>query len=120
MRAETRRDRVVFDRIEPAYQRYVAAPVLSRYEIWSFRHQTRLIAATKTLRLLTAARAIVPWTHNQWEDAHDLESKPTGFSDLFVTDLPTAELATGTTIEFTFHWFDVDKWEGRNFSAHIK
>jgi hypothetical protein len=116
----SRRDRVVFDRIEPAYQRYVAAPVLSRYEIWSFRHQTRLIAATKTLRLLTAARAVVHWTHNQWEDAHALESKPTGFSDLFVTDLPTAELPTRTTIEFTFHWFDVDKWEGRNFSASIK
>ena len=42
------------------------------------------------------------------------------FSDLFVTDLPTAELPTGTAIEFTFHWIDVDKWEGRNFSASIK
>ena len=116
----SRRDRVVFDRIEPAYQRYVAAPVPSRYEIWSFRHQTRLIAATKTLRLLTAARCMVRWTHNQWQDVHDLESRPAGFSDLFVTDLPTAELPTGTTIEFTFHWLDVDKWEARNFSASIK
>ena len=116
----SRHDGVVFDRIEPAYQRYVAAPVLSSYEIWSFRHQVRQIARTKTLRLLTGARAVVRWTHSEWQDAHDLESKPSGFSDLFVTDLPTADLPSGTAIEFTFHWLEVDKWEERNFSAGIK
>ena len=116
----SRRDQVVFDRIEPAYQRYVATPVLSRYEIWSFRHQTRQIARTKTLRLLIGARAVVRWTRNEWEDADDLECKSCAFSELFVTDLPTAELPTGTAVEFTFHWIDVDKWEGRNFSASVK
>jgi glucoamylase len=116
----SRRDGVVFDRIEPAYQRYVAAPAPSRYEIWSFRHQTHQIARTKTLRLLTGAPAVVRWTRNEWQDAQDLESKPGGFTDLFVTDLPTAELPAGTAVEFTFHWIEVDQWEGRNFWACIK
>ena len=59
----SRRDRVVFDRIEPAYQRYVAAPVLSRYEIWSFRHQTRQIARhenASTAHRGTRGRALDP------------------------------------------------------------
>ena len=116
----SRRDGVVFDRIEPAYQRYVAAPTPSRYEIWSFRHQTHQIARTKTLRLLTGAPAVVRWTRNEWQDAQDLESKPGGFSDLFVTDLPTAELPAEAAVEFTFHWIEVDEWEGRNFKACIK
>jgi glucoamylase len=116
----SRRDGVVFDRIEPAYQRYVAAPVVSRYEIWSFRHQTRQIARSKTLRLFIGARAQVQWTSNQWQDVRSFESQPGGFCDLFVADVPTAELPGGTAVEFTFHWIDVDKWEGRNFCVDIK
>ena len=63
---------------------------------------------------------MVRWTRNEWQDADDLECTPSALPDLFVTDLPTAELPAGTALEFTFHWVDVDKWEGRNFSAHIK
>jgi glucoamylase len=111
---------VVFDRIEPAYQRYVAAPVPSRYEIWTFRHQTRVIAHMKTLRVLTAARALVHWTSNGWKDVQTFEARPGGLSDLFVADIATAELPAGTSIEFTFHWPDVVEWEGRNFSVSVK
>ncbi|HEX5398200.1 MAG TPA: glycoside hydrolase family 15 protein, partial [Verrucomicrobiae bacterium] len=32
------RDGVCFDRVEPAFQRFVAKPVPSRHEIWSLRH----------------------------------------------------------------------------------
>lgn len=116
----SRRDGVVFDRIEPAYQRYVAAPVPSRYEIWTFRHQTRVIAHMKTLRVLTAARALVHWTSNGWKDVQTFEARPGGLSDLFVADIATAELPAGTSIEFTFHWPDVVEWEGRNFSVSVK
>jgi glucoamylase len=34
-------DGVCFDRVEPAFQRYVVNPVESRYEIWSLRHPLR-------------------------------------------------------------------------------
>ena len=116
----SRRDGVVFDRVQPAYQRYVAVPVQSRYEIWTFRHQTRNIACTKTLRVLTAARALVHWTSNGWQDVQTLEARLSGLTDLFVADIPTSELPAGTQVEFTFHWPEVVEWEGRNFSVSVK
>src|SRR6059036_483207 len=44
----SRRDGVCFDRVEPAFQRYVANPVQSRHEIWSLRHPLRRMAHGKT------------------------------------------------------------------------
>ena len=43
----SRRDGVCFDRVEPAFQRYVANPVPSQHEIWSLRHQLRQHAPRK-------------------------------------------------------------------------
>jgi glucoamylase len=116
----SRRDGVVFDRIEPAYERYVAAPVQSRHEIWTFRHQTRHIPREKTLRLLTGAHAVVHWTSDGWKDAHSLETQSSGLADLFFADLRTAELPAGAIIEFTFQWPEAGNWEGRNFSVLIE
>jgi glucoamylase len=47
----SRRDGVCFDRVEPAFRRYVANPVTSRHEIWSLRHQLRQMPRGKTLRV---------------------------------------------------------------------
>jgi glucoamylase len=116
----SRRDGVAFDRIEPAYQRYIAKPVESRHEIWSFRHQTLRIPLGKTLRLLTGAHAIVHWTSKGWEDARGLDTQSSALPELFVADLPTAELPLGTVVEFTFQWPAAGKWEGRNFRVSIK
>ena len=52
----SRKDGVVFDRIEPAFQRYVADPTTSAFEIWSFRHRIREMKSGKTLRLIAASR----------------------------------------------------------------
>jgi glucoamylase len=115
----SRRDAVVFDRIEPAYQRYVARPVTSRHEIWSFRHQTRQIPREKTLRLLTGAPALVRWSGDAWQSHSDLETTSSGLTDLFYTDLPTADLPVDTTVEFTFRWLEAGKWESQNFRVTI-
>jgi glucoamylase len=116
----SRRDGVVFDRVEPAYQRYVAQPAQSQHEIWSFRHQTRRIPSRKTLRLLTGARAVVRWTIDAWEHINDSESKTTGLPGLFFADLPTGSLGPETVVEFTFNWPEAERWEGRNFRVTIE
>ncbi len=115
----SRCDGVNFDRIEPAYQRYVAQPVSSRHEIWTFRHQTRQIPRGRTLRLLTGAPAVLRWSSDGWQSVNDSETKSSGLPDLFFADLPTADLPSGTAIEFTFRWPEVDKWEGKNFRVAI-
>src|SRR5947208_5139610 len=55
----SRHDGVCFDRIEPAFQRYVVNPVPSRYEIWSLRHPLRRVSQGKILRILVAAEATI-------------------------------------------------------------
>jgi glucoamylase len=116
----SRRDNVVFDRIEPAYRRYVAQPITSEYEIWSFRHQTRRIPRGKTLRLLAGSLGIVRWSNDNWQHAHDTETKPSALIDLYCADLPTADLPPGTAIEFTFRWSEGEKWEGKNFRVAVR
>ena len=55
-------DGVCFDRVEPAFQRYVVHPVASRHEIWSFRHPPGRMSPGKLLRLIVAADASVAWS----------------------------------------------------------
>ena len=71
------------------------------------------------MRLLADALAVVRWSDDGWENAHDTESKSSALSDLFFADLPTADLMAGTVIEFTFHWPETGKWEGKNFRVDI-
>ncbi len=115
----SRRDGVVFDRVDPAYQRYVAQPTPSLHEIWTFRHQTRRIPREKTLRLLIGVAATVRWSSDAWKRTHDTETKSSCLPDLFCADLPTSTLPVGTVIEFTFWWPQSENWEGRNFEVAI-
>ena len=46
-------------------------------------------------------------------------AKSSALSDLFFADLPAADLPAGTVIEFTFHWPESGKWEGKNFRVTI-
>jgi len=113
------RDGAVFDRIEPAHHRYVAEPVESRHEVWTFRHQTRRVPAGRTLRLVTAAAAQIRWSADLWQTEHDLETRPSGLPRMDFVDLPIAGAATGTTVEWTFLWLESQRWEGRNFQVEI-
>ncbi len=114
------RDAAVFDRIEPAYRRYVAEPVGSRHEVWTFRHQTRRISMGKILRIVTAAAAQVRWSADRWQTAHDIETQLSGLPNLYFVDVPTADASSGTTVEWTFRWLESDRWEGRNFRIAIQ
>src|SRR5881296_3799899 len=50
----SRHNGVCFDRVEPAFQRYVVNPVQSRHEIWNLRHPLRRMARGKILRIILA------------------------------------------------------------------
>src|SRR5664279_1341987 len=54
-------DGVCFDRVEPAFQRYVANPVASQHEMWSFRHPLRRMPPGKILRIILPVDATVVW-----------------------------------------------------------
>ena len=59
-------DGICFDRVEPAFQRYVVNPVPSRHEICSFRHQLRRLPHGRILRIIVAEDATLVWSANDW------------------------------------------------------
>lgn len=112
----SRQEGACFDRPEPVYRRYVLNRTGSRFEIWTFVHQLQRIAEGKTLRLITAAPAMIHWSADDWVNAQDIETRDTGLG-CWQADLPTAELPSGATVMFTFRW--EGRWEQKNFTVAI-
>jgi len=113
-------DGVCFDRIEPAYQRYVVAPLPVRHEIWGFRHPLRVISNGKILRIVVGAEATLVWSSNGWTSTNHFETGEVNALGLWFSDLPTQELPNGSIIEFTFFWKVAHRWEGRNWQVAVQ
>jgi glucoamylase len=116
----SRRDGVCFDRVEPAFQRYVVNPVPNDREIWSFRYQLRHMPPQKTLRIIVGAEAIVVWSADSWTTTNKSETITVGGLAVFFVDLPTAVLTRGRLIQFTFYWTEGQRWEGKNWQITIE
>jgi len=115
----SRHDGVCFDRIEPAFQRYVAKPVVSRHEIWSFRHRISHMPTGKILRLIVSANATIIWTADHWAHTNASDTVNNHTLSLWFADLPTEQLPAGGEVEFTFFWNGDRRWEGKNFLIAI-
>jgi glucoamylase len=112
-------DGVCFDRIEPAFQRFVAKPVTSRHEIWSLRYPIRRMLHGKILRLILAAAATVVWSDDHWKITKKADTADIASLDLWFADFPTKSMPDGSVIEFTFFWKEAQRWEGRNYSVTV-
>jgi len=115
----SRHDGVCFDRVEPAFQRYVANPGQSRHEIWSFRHQLRRMPAGKTLRIIIAADATVVWSADGWANTSTADVAKNDTLHIWFADLPTEKLPRNRVVEFTFFWKENQRREGRNYSVAV-
>lgn len=112
-------DGICFDRVEPAFQRYVVNPVRSRHEIWSFRHQLRRMSHGKILRIIVAADATIVWSANDWVSTNRADAINNSVLNLWFADLPTEYCPADLVIEFTFFWKEAQRWEGRNYSVAV-
>jgi glucoamylase len=112
-------DGVCFDRIEPAFQRYVANPRQSEHEIWSVRHPIRRMPHGKILRLILAAEATVVWSVDAWVSVNNAETMHVSGLELWFVDFSTGEWPSGTVFSFTLHWRRDLRWEGRNWDVSI-
>ncbi len=112
-------DGICFDRVEPAFQRYVVKPVRSWHEIWSFRHPLRRMSLGKILRIIVTAEATVVWSANDWASTNSVDTTNNSTLDLWFADLPTEKCPGGTMIEFTFFWKQDQRWEGRNYAVVV-
>jgi glucoamylase len=110
---------VVFDRIEPAYERYVAAPRPSTMEMWTLRHRTRQIARGKTLRIILPEEALVRWTADDWRTHGDVDAQPSGLPSISFVDLPTSQLPAGAVVEFAIYWRGSQQWNAGNSRVEV-
>jgi len=85
---------------------------------WSFDHRFTALPAGRNLRVELATPAIVHWTVDQWDTAHDTRTAPE--NGIHVAELPTASLKSGTRIQFTFFWPEVNRWEGEDFEVTVE
>ena len=115
----SRHDGVCFDRVEPAYQRYVAQPVRSGHEIWSLRHPSRRMARGKILRLILAAEATIVWSTDGWKCTSASDMTFEQGLNLWFADFPTSEWPANSVMDFTFFWKLEQRWEGRNWQVSV-
>ena len=115
----SQRDGVCFDRIEPAFQRYVAHPEQSGHEIWSVRHPIRRMARGKTLRIILAAEATVVWSTDAWASVNNAGTTHVSGLDLWFLDFSTRDWPAEAVFSFTLHWRRDLRWEGRNWEVSI-
>ena len=95
-------DGVCFDRIEPAFQRYVASPVTATHEFWSNRHPIQKMPKGRVLRLILEAEASILWTINGWASTFETKAAPIKALNLWFADLSTQDHPEGTLIEFSY------------------
>jgi glucoamylase len=112
-------DGVCFDRVEPAFQRYVVNPVKHTHEMWSARHSIRHMPPGQILRLIVAAEATIVWSANDWASTNQTDSIHIGALNVWFADLPTQDCPDGSVIEFTFFWREAQQWEGKNYSVTV-
>jgi len=112
------RDRKIFDMPAQTVARYQDNRTLSKICSWKFNQKIRKIEPGLKLRIETQAAATVHWSLDEWRTANDSKTIDTGLGIHYV-DLPTSSLFKGSTVVFTFHWNEADKWEGTDFKIDV-
>jgi glucoamylase len=115
----SRHDGVCFDRVEPAFQRYVARPVPSRHEIWSLRHPLRRMSHGKILRIILAAEASIVWSIDDWARTNHSDTTHETELNVWFADFPTAHWPGPCVMAFTLFWQRDQRWEGRNWQVAV-
>ncbi len=94
----SRADGVPFDRIAPAYERYVRQRSTSDIEMWTLTHRRTRISAGKTLRVITGHPAVIQWRVTGGP-VGEVTARESGLG-LWFADLPSAKFPAGAEIEF--------------------
>jgi glucoamylase len=105
----SRADGVPFDRIAPAYERYVKQRTGSATEMWTLSHRLPSIARGKMLRVITPTALTVEWTATGGSPGR-VRSRETALG-IWFADLPTADLRIDSEIVFRLQGSGIDQAE---------
>lgn len=99
----SRADGVPFDRVKPAYDRYVAGKPGCTTDIWTAMHPITRMTQGRTLRIVTAAPASVKWLFSNGTggcgDTRTIGSS--GCLGCAALDMPTKDLPPSAEVTFT-------------------
>ncbi len=111
----SRADGVPFDRVVPAYERYVLTQTGHGTEIWTVLHPITRMARGKTLRIITRSSAEVAWRFSNGEQGTEktMPAGPETCLPCAFLDLPAASLEAGAEVIFTVTAADGVRMEGR-------
>jgi len=113
------RDGKIFDQPPQTVQRYLKERPVRQIFGWRFNNKTRSLPRNKTLRIVMLSPALVHWSIDNWNTAHDTNTHDTGLG-IHILDLPTASLPTGAEAVFTFFWPNENRWEGTDFRVKVE
>ncbi len=108
----------VFDMPPQTEQRYVRDKIAPRIAIWRRDLPIPALAAGRVLRLDLPEAARVRWTVDSWASLTDGMTADLGIG-LHVIELPTAPLAPGTRLTFTWQSLASSAWAGQDFTVVI-
>jgi len=112
-------DGEVFDLPPQTVRRYLGESSPAQLVFWKFDFQRRSVPAGLRARLELMSPATVLWTTDDWNTTDEIQSMDSGLG-IHYADLDTAELDSGTRVQFTFFWLESQSREGRNFSFRIE
>jgi glucoamylase len=109
----------VFDTPPQPVQRYIVDRTGSAYAAWRFNQKVRVMPVGKLLRIEVMSPASIHWTFDDWHSTHDVDTRDTTVG-IYLVDLPTGGLPSGSAVRFTFHWTQPDRWEGTDYVVNIE
>jgi glucoamylase len=113
------RDGKIFDQPPQTVKRYLVDKVQRQIYGWRVNNKPRSIPRNKKLRVILLKRSTVRWSLDGWKTSQDTETRESGLGT-YILDLPTASLAAGSVVGFTFYWPEENRWEGVDYSVAME
>ena len=113
------RDGKIFDQPPQTVQRYLVEKPMRQIFGWRFNNKTRSVPRNKKLRLVLLNPALVRWSTDGWKSSQDTKTRDTGLG-IYILDLPTASLPSGSGVVFTFYWPQENRWEGKDYTVTVQ
>jgi glucoamylase len=110
-------DAKVFDRMDIAYDRYVAGSLKRRpIAVWKFNRRVPVVPIGTLLRIQADLPFLLHWTSDEWHSSTDTSSTATALGIHFVDiQVPPQD----GSIRFTFLWTEENRWEGQDYEVKI-
>ena len=108
----------VFDTPPHTTRRYLGKTRNARCRPWREDCPAAGVLSGQNLRLDLAAESIVRYTRDDWKTQADVATSPTALG-LHIAELPTAGMAVGDKLVFTWRRKADEVWRGQNFEARV-